>query len=111
MSDKKETQAIKILHYMEKHGSITQYEALRACGCMRLGARIWDLRNAGYDIVSRMVLVHKADGEKAYVARYSLVPNEINEDIAEQNIQHESDKFDHDSRQPSVREYFGEADK
>ena len=36
-----------ILEYMEKHGSITPLEAQRELGCMRLGARIWDLRHEG----------------------------------------------------------------
>ena len=39
-----------------KHGnSITPLEALQKFGCFRLGARIADLRKAGYNIETKMV--------------------------------------------------------
>ena len=66
------TQCEKIVSYLERHGSITQREALRECGCMRLASRICDLRKAGYGIRSEMVEVENADGTRAFVARYSL---------------------------------------
>ena len=49
------TQEEMVIEYMEKYGSITQLEALIAFRCMRLGARIWDLRKAGYAIKSKIV--------------------------------------------------------
>ncbi len=34
---------------------LTPLDALKGCGCMRLGARIWDLKQRGYRIKSRLV--------------------------------------------------------
>ncbi len=61
-----------ILEYMEKHGSITPLEAQRELGCMRLGARIWDLRHEGYEIIKESVKVPTRGGKWAVVARYRL---------------------------------------
>ena len=69
---KKKSQKALILEYMEAHGSITPLEAERHIGCMRLGARIWDLRRDGYNIVSEMVEVETRNGGRATVARYRL---------------------------------------
>lgn len=68
----KKSQKALILEYMEEHGSITPLEAERHIGCMRLGARIWDLRHDGYDIISELVVVETRGGGRATVARYRL---------------------------------------
>lgn len=68
----KKNQKDLVLAYMEQFGSITPLEAERAIGCMRLGARIWDLRKDGYNIVKEMVEVQTRHGGKAIVARYRL---------------------------------------
>lgn len=68
----KKSQKALILEYMEAHGSITPLEAERHIGCMRLGARIWDLRHEGYDIISELVVVETRGGGRATVARYRL---------------------------------------
>lgn len=41
-----------ILTFMRTHGSITAAEAMNELGCMRLSARIYDLRRAGHNIVA-----------------------------------------------------------
>ena len=46
----KTTQCKLILEYMQSHGSITPLDALREFGCMRLSARILDLRKLGWNI-------------------------------------------------------------
>ena len=48
-------QAADILDYLEQGHTITQLKALRLFGCMRLGARIHDLRNEGHNIITKMV--------------------------------------------------------
>jgi hypothetical protein len=68
----KPTQAERILEYMETFGSITQIEALRDIGCMRLASRISDLRKQGYPIQSSMETVKNRYGENCYIKRYSL---------------------------------------
>lgn len=44
------TQSERILRHLQDYGSITPVEALSDYGCMRLGARIYDLKSRGYDI-------------------------------------------------------------
>lgn len=67
----KRSQKEQILEHIEKYGSITPLEAQKLYGCMRLGARIWDLRKDGYEIVREIVEVETRSG-KAHVARYRM---------------------------------------
>lgn len=69
----KATQAERVLDYMEKFGSITQYEALQDLGVMRLASRISDLKKKGYPIRSEVVAVKNRFDEDCYISRYSLV--------------------------------------
>ena len=66
------TQTQKILMYLRDVGSITAMDALREFGCMRLGARIWDLRRAGYQIMKTMECSRNKHGERVSYARYTL---------------------------------------
>lgn len=66
------TQSEKIMNYMERYGSITQIDALREFGCMRLASRISDLRRDGIRIKSEMVKAKNRFGEPISFARYSL---------------------------------------
>ena len=68
----KATQAERVLDYMEQFGSITQIEALRDIGCMRLASRISDLKKQGYPITSEIEAVKNRYGENCYIKRYSL---------------------------------------
>ena len=71
----KKTQADRILSYLKTHESITGLEALNLFGCMRLPARIADLRKR--DEIGRngiiSVMVRAGKNEKL-VASYSLRP-------------------------------------
>lgn len=49
-------------------GGVTALDALASVGSFRLGARVWELRQAGYDVRSEMVTT--ASGKR--VARYTL---------------------------------------
>lgn len=62
------TQNAQILHHMRYRGSVTPYVALTRYGCMRLAARIRDLKDEGHVINS--VMVHR-NGRR--YAAYSLV--------------------------------------
>ena len=66
------TQTDKILRHLRDHGSITQYEAMQEYGCMRLGARIYDLKRAGYHIRTTFETGHNRYGEKVCYARYII---------------------------------------
>jgi hypothetical protein len=52
------TQTNAILEFMKTGADLTPLEALNLFGCMRLGARIWDLKRAGYIIQSAFVTVN-----------------------------------------------------
>ena len=56
-----------ILEYMKHYGSITPWEAIEHCGCLRLSARIADLKAKGYNIGS----VNVKHGKRHY-SRYFL---------------------------------------
>ena len=66
------TQNERILEYMRTEGSITQLDALRDLGVMRLASRISDLRKQGWSIVSKREAVKNRYGEDCYIKRYSL---------------------------------------
>lgn len=68
----KPTQNQRILDYIERHGSITALEAMRDIGCMRLAARIADLKELGYPIASETVTVDNRYGEKCHVKKYRM---------------------------------------
>ena len=66
----------RILQYMRDFGSITQLEAMKDLGCMRLGARIFDLKREGYAITKVMETSKNRYGEDTSYARYRLVDDE-----------------------------------
>ena len=66
------SQEQKILDYMNRFNGITQHEALRDLGVMRLASRISNLRKRGHDIKVDMISVRNRFGEECHVARYSL---------------------------------------
>lgn len=58
-----------ILKHLQQGNTLTPLEALRLFGCLRLGARIWDLRQKGHNV--EMKVVEVASGK--HVAEYRLV--------------------------------------
>ena len=42
-----------VLNHLQLHGKITDLEAYKLYAIRRLGARIWDLRADGYNIVTK----------------------------------------------------------
>lgn len=72
MQNSKPTQAQRVLDYIEQFGSITQLEALRDLGVMRLASRISELRKQGLPIESDVETVKNRFEEKTYIKRYRL---------------------------------------
>ena len=68
------TQKQKVLDRLRAGHSITQMQALRMFGCMRLGAIIFELRlEYGDDyIVTETIPVPNRFGKTVYVGRYIL---------------------------------------
>lgn len=69
----KATQAERVLNYIEEFGSITQLEALKDLGVMRLASRISDLKKLGYPIISNIEAVQNRYGENCYIKRYRMM--------------------------------------
>ena len=63
----KNSQNALIAIWLKQGNTITPLEALQKFGCFRLGARIADLRKAGYDIETKIV---NQNGKR--FAQYSL---------------------------------------
>ena len=71
------TQNERIIAYMKEFGSITQLEALRDLGVMRLASRISDLKKKGYAIESTVETVKNRYGEPCHISRYRLYQAEM----------------------------------
>jgi hypothetical protein len=74
--EEKLSQKKVILDHLKKFGSIEPLTALREYGCYRLGARISDLRNDGYNIITETIKsVSRITGRSVHFANYKLVKN------------------------------------
>lgn len=69
---KKMTQTRRVLDYMERHGSITQQEAIEAFSCYRLAAKIFKLRKEGY-VIETVRVPFRNEYTDGYYAVYKLV--------------------------------------
>ena len=72
----KPTQAQRVLEYIEQYGGITQLDALKELGVMRLASRISELKKQGYPITSDVVAVKNRFQEDCYIKRYRLAGGE-----------------------------------
>lgn len=69
--ERTDSQNRKVLGWMKEHGSITPQDAL-TFGCMRLAARIKDLRDGGADIITDTMEYTDTDGKTTRFASYRL---------------------------------------
>jgi hypothetical protein len=65
-------QTLAVLSHLESGKTITDAEARKLYGIARLGARIWELRRAGHDVIGERIAVKTRHG-KANVARYRIL--------------------------------------
>lgn len=73
MAKLKQRQIDRIVAYCEKNGSITQMDALKELGCMRLASRMSDIKRGGIYTVNRtMETSRNRYGEPVRYARYTL---------------------------------------
>lgn len=68
----KATQNERVLAYIQEFGEITQLDALKDLGCMRLASRVSDLRRQGHNIVGDTVAVKNRFEETCYIKRYRM---------------------------------------
>ncbi len=66
------TQCERLLAHLEHYGRIDPLQAWAELGIYRLGARCWDLKQAGYPVKKRMIVVGNRFGEDCHVAEYYL---------------------------------------
>lgn len=66
------TQNEQIVSYMREHGSISTMEAF-GIGITRLSARIFELKEKGYEIRDEKVKYTAQDGKKKCYNRFSIV--------------------------------------
>lgn len=66
------TQEQHIYNWLNQGRTLTPLQALNKWGCMRLGARIWNLKQKGMKISRKMITVKTRNGE-AVVAQYRRV--------------------------------------
>jgi hypothetical protein len=72
----KDTQCARILRHMHDCGAIDPMIAIREYGCLRLAARIADLRSCGHAIESRRVKSKNRYGESTSWCEYRLADKE-----------------------------------
>lgn len=72
MGKKTDKQVDKIYKYMKDFGSITQLDAIRDLGVMRLASRISEMRMSVIAIKKEMETGKNRYGEPTHYARYSL---------------------------------------
>ena len=68
----KATQNERVLAYIQEFGEITQLDALKDLGCMRLASRVSDLRRQGHNIVGDTVAVKNRFEATCYIKRYRM---------------------------------------
>lgn len=66
---------VAILNHIERYGGLTSAEAFENYGITRLAARVHDLRNMGYDIVTQNCIGRTRFDEPCKYARYVCGPN------------------------------------
>lgn len=70
------TQNASILDHLREHGSINSAEAFKLYGVIRMGARILELKQAGYRITSSNTSVFE-NGKTRRFKNYALVAQPV----------------------------------
>ena len=71
--DRKVTQRDRVLQYIKDFGSITSWEAYSELGITQLGARIFELKDRGYNFEKERVNTKNRYGDQTHFDRYRLV--------------------------------------
>lgn len=73
----KPTQCDKIIKYIKDFGSITAFEAFTDLGITQLAARVFELKNKGYEFETEFRSVKNRYGETVYFKAYKLKHEEL----------------------------------
>lgn len=66
-----------VLNHLKQYGKITNWEAIERYGITRLGSRIFDLRERGHIISSKLIMVENRYGRKVNISEYRLVKEKV----------------------------------
>lgn len=66
------SQTERLKKYLETNQSINPLQAWTVLGIYRLGARVFDLKESGVNVVKKTVAVKNQFGEDCRVASYSI---------------------------------------
>ena len=66
------TQKELIVKHLKEHGKITDLDAYRLYAIRRLGARIWDLKREGFNIISQNTKEKNRFGQTTHFATYVM---------------------------------------
>ena len=72
MEHKRPNQQIRVLEYLKTHRRITQFEAIKELGILRLASRIHNLRTDGYVIDRQFITVKNRFDENCRVMEYKF---------------------------------------
>ena len=67
------TQRDRVLQYIKDFGSITSWEAYSELGITQMGARIFELKDRGYNFEKERVNTKNRYGDQTHFDRYKLV--------------------------------------
>lgn len=70
--NKRPAQAQAVLNYMKDFGGITQVDAIKDLGVLRLSARIYELKKQGIEIESVQYPIKTRYGNTTWFKRYSI---------------------------------------
>lgn len=70
--ERKPTQRDKVLDYIRQFGSITSWQAYSDLGITQLGARIFELKELGYEFTKTRIATTNRLGEKTHYDEYRL---------------------------------------
>lgn len=71
----KPTQCMRILDYIDRFGFITSWQAYTDLGITQLAARIYNLKEQGYEFETKRVVVQNRFGEPTHYDEYRLKNN------------------------------------
>lgn len=72
----KPSQKERVLKYINDFGSISSFEAYKDLGITQLGARIWELKKDGVEIMTRWKISYNRYGDKVTYKEYYLEEEE-----------------------------------
>ena len=74
--ERKPTQRDRVLKYIRDFGFITSWDAYSELGISQLGARIFELKERGYEFKKTRIYAKNRYGEKTHYDEYRLKENE-----------------------------------